>query len=141
MGFENHFPLGKHSLFKQMNPRYAVDDETYLTPDLNLTEKVSSWNINHSKIDRFKLLSEYIMHCRDGTQPNLVLENSFVKSDSEIDGIVQVHHFGISQLSHTIKYLRKEAIFLATKQPHILGWTRIFCRGAFNLFWIGILNN
>ena len=60
MGFENHFPLGKHSLFKQMNPRYAVDDETYLTPDLNLTEKVSSWNINHSEIDRFKLLSEYI---------------------------------------------------------------------------------
>ena len=61
MGFENHFPLGKHSLFKQMNPRYAVDDETYLTPDLNLTEKVSSWNINHSEIDRFKLLSEYII--------------------------------------------------------------------------------
>ena len=69
MGFENHFPLGKHSLFKQMNPRYAVDDETYLTPDLNLTEKVSSWNINHSEIDRFKLLSEYIIHCRDPTDP------------------------------------------------------------------------
>ena len=61
MGFENHFPLGKHSLFKQMNPRYAVDDETYLTPDLNPTEKVWSWNINHSEIDRFKLLSEYII--------------------------------------------------------------------------------
>ena len=104
-----------------MNPRYAVDDETYLTPDLNLTEKVSSWNINHSEIDRFKLLSEYIIHCRD--QPIWVLENSFVKSESEIDDI-QVHHFGISQLSqlsHTIKYLRKEAIFLATKQPYILG--------------------
>ena len=60
MGFENHFPFGKHSLFKQMNPRYAGDDETYLTPDLNPTEKVWSWNINHSEIDRFKLLSEYI---------------------------------------------------------------------------------
>ena len=61
MGFENHFPFGKHSLFKQMNPRYAGDDETYLTPDLNPTEKVWSWNINHSEIDRFKLLSEYII--------------------------------------------------------------------------------
>ena len=77
MGFENHFPLGKHSLFKQMNPRYAVDDETYLTPDLNLTEKVSSWNINHSEIDRFKLLSEYII-ATAWTQPTL--ENSFVES-------------------------------------------------------------
>ena len=126
MGFENHFPLGKHSLFKQMNPRYAVDDETYLTPNLNLTEKVSSWNINHSEIDRFKLLSEYIIHCRARTQPIRVLENSFVKSESEIDDIVQVqvHHSGISQLSqlsHTIKYLRKEPIFLTRKQPHIAG--------------------
>ena len=118
-GFENHFPLGKHSLFKQMNPRYAVDDETYLTPDLNLTEKVSSWNINHSEIDRFKLLSEYIIHCLDPTDPGPV--EQFCQVKSEIDDIVQVHHFGISQLSqlsHTIKYLRKEAIFLATKQPH-----------------------
>ena len=79
MGFENHFPLGKHSLFKQMNPRYAVDDETYLTPDLNLTEKVWSWNINHSEIDRFKLLSEYII-ATAWTQPIQVLENSFVES-------------------------------------------------------------
>ena len=112
MGFENHFPLGKHSLFKQMNPRYAVDDETYLTPDLNLTEKVSSWNINHSEIDRFKLLSEYIIHCLDPTDPG---PGVLSKVKSEIDDIVQVHHFGISQLyQSTIKYRRKEAIFLAT---------------------------
>ena len=125
-----------------MNPRYAVDDETYLTPDLNLTEKVSSWNINHSEIDRFKLLSEYIIHCLPaGIQPIRVLENSFVKSEWEIDDIVQVHHFGISQLSHTTKYLRKEAIFLPTKQPHTPSWRRIFCRLDFNLFWIWILNN
>ena len=112
MGFENHFPLGKHSLFKQMNPRYAVDDETYLTPDLNLTEKVSSWNINHSEIDRFKLLSEYIMHRPVPTDPGP--GEQFCQVKSEIDDIIQVHHFGISQLSqlsHTIKYLRKRQFF------------------------------
>ena len=101
MGFENHFPLGKHSLFKQMNPRYAVDDETYLTSDLNLTEKVSSWNINHSEIDRFKLLSEYIMHRPVPTDPGP--EEQFCQVKSEIDDIIQVHHSAISQLSQTIK--------------------------------------
>ena len=69
-----------------MNPRYAVDDETYLTPDLNLTEKVSSWNINHSEIDRFKLLSEYIIHCLDPTDPG---PGVLSKVKSEIDDIVQ----------------------------------------------------
>ena len=122
MGFENHFPLGKHSLFKQMNPRYAVDDETYLTPDLNLTEKVSSWNINHSEIDRFKLLSEYII-ATAWTQPTQVLVNSFVESSRRL--MISSKYITLVYLNYLILLSVSEKRQFFSLQSNLIYWVEL----------------